>query len=57
MQQAATTLQAVIGELDQLIARDFTTTFRQIAGHFKDFFSQLFGGGSAKLVLTDPDAR
>jgi chromosome segregation protein len=55
LQQAATTLQAVIGELDQLIARDFTTTFRQIAGHFKDFFGQLFGGGSAKLVLTDPD--
>jgi chromosome segregation protein len=55
LQQAATTLQAVIGELDQLIARDFTTTFRKIAGHFKDFFAQLFGGGSAKLVLTDPD--
>ncbi len=55
LQEAATALQAVIAELDELIARDFNKTFRAIAAEFKTYFSILFGGGSARLILTEPD--
>lgn len=55
LQEAATALQAVIAELDELIARDFSKTFRAIAAEFKTYFSILFGGGSARLILTEPD--
>ena len=55
LQQAATSLQTIISELDQLITRDFSKTFRAIAAEFKNYFATLFGGGSAQLLLTNPD--
>jgi len=33
----------------------FTETFNQVNEYFKDLFKQLFGGGSAKLVLVDEE--
>jgi chromosome segregation protein len=35
--------------------REFVTTFKAVAAKFKDEFAALFGGGSAKLMMTDPD--
>ncbi len=35
--------------------RDFQKTFYAVAAEFKDTFTRLFGGGSARLVLTNPD--
>jgi chromosome segregation protein len=35
--------------------REFRKTFDAVALEFKDLFSRLFGGGSAKLYLTDED--
>lgn len=55
LQEAATSLHTVIAELDELMTRDFTKTFRAIASEFKDYFSVLFGGGSARITLTEPD--
>jgi len=55
LEEAATSLRTVISELDGLIARDFVKTFREIAAEFKTYFSVLFEGGAAKLVLTEPD--
>ena len=48
-------MNQVIVELDQLMETSFRETFQKIAEEFKGMFQKLFGGGSAKLVLTDPE--
>jgi chromosome segregation protein len=45
----------VIAELDTLMETSFRVTFDAIAEEFKSTFQMLFGGGSAKLVLTDSE--
>ena len=44
----------LIEELSTLIADQFRTTFRALETAFDQKFQQLFGGGFAKLELTDP---
>jgi chromosome segregation protein len=34
---------------------EFQATFKLVAARFKENFTQLFGGGTARLLLTDPD--
>ncbi len=46
-------LRQVIHELDELMQREFRTTFDAVATEFKHLFTRLFGGGSAKLVLVE----
>jgi chromosome segregation protein len=48
-------LRGVIAELDELTSKAFAKTVEQVNGIFDDTFQQLFGGGSGKLVMTDPD--
>ena len=55
LEEAARSLREVIAELDMLMRQEFHTTFRAIADRFKENFTQLFGGGTARLQLTDPD--
>jgi len=38
-----------------LMEREFERTFQAVAAQFKEYFSTLFGGGTARLELTDPD--
>jgi chromosome segregation protein len=45
----------VIAELDDVTRKEFTKTFESVADEFKVIFTRLFGGGSARLILTDPD--
>lgn len=53
LDQAALQLRQVIGELDQLMEMEFQRTFDAVAKAFTRYFTRLFGGGSAKLMLTD----
>jgi chromosome segregation protein len=53
--QAESGVKEVIAELDLLIEREFRKTFDAVAQEFRAIFARLFGGGFAKLVLTDPD--
>lgn len=53
--EAVESLGKIIRETDRKIRSDFQKTFRQIQSHFKDVFSELFGGGTAKLILTGDD--
>lgn len=53
--KAESDIRQVISELDSLMEREFYKTFEAVAGEFRQIFSRVFGGGSAKLVLTDPD--
>jgi chromosome segregation protein len=56
LEQASSSLRQVIAELDQLMEADFRKTFEVIAAEFKECFTTLFGGGMAKLVLSDPES-
>ena len=55
LREAESQMQEVIAELDVIMAREFRKTFEAVAIAFKETFHQLFGGGSARLTLTDPD--
>ncbi len=46
--------RAMIAELDALITRQFRATFTALEAAFDRQFQQLFGGGFARLSLTDP---
>ena len=48
-------LRKVIAELDELTSRAFADTVAQVNVVFGEIFTQLFGGGSGRLTLTDPD--
>ena len=45
----------LITELDTLVSEQFRRTFQALEQAFDERFRQLFGGGFAKLALTDPD--
>ncbi|RVU71631.1 MULTISPECIES: chromosome segregation protein SMC [Lactobacillus] len=53
--KARTNLEKSMDELDKEVRSRFETTFKQVSEHFTKIFPVVFGGGSAKLVLTDPD--
>lgn len=55
MEQAAASLQQVITDLEAKLETQFSTSFEAIGAEFSRTFTELFGGGSAKLVLTQPD--
>ena len=55
LEKADADVRQVIAELDALMEREFQKTFDAVAQEFKEIFTRLFGGGSARLVLTDPD--
>lgn len=55
LRKAEIDLRQVIKELDDLTRQEFLKTFSAVADEFKTIFHRLFGGGSAKLLLTDPD--
>jgi len=48
-------LHDIIAELDIVIERDLTATIKTVDQAFRQYFSVLFGGGTARLDLTDPE--
>jgi chromosome segregation protein len=55
LQQAGKSLRAVVAELDGVMRKRFNETFKAVAEEFKRYFSLLFSGGTARLILTDAD--
>ncbi len=53
LKKADEDLCKIIEELDDVMERDFKQTFHKVAVEFEKMFTRLFGGGSAKLILTD----
>lgn len=49
------TLYAIIEEMDYEMETRFSETFTQIKDEFSIVFKELFGGGTARLQLTDPN--
>jgi chromosome segregation protein len=54
LRDAIAKTRELIGELDTMIADQFRTTFAALETAFERRFEQLFGGGYARLSLTDP---
>lgn len=52
--QGKETLYEIIREMDDEMKTRFSETFNHIKDEFSVVFKELFGGGSAKLQLTDP---
>jgi chromosome segregation protein len=51
MEQAALQLHAIITQLDTTMARQFEVTFQAINMRFREHFTTLFNGGTARLEL------
>jgi chromosome segregation protein len=56
LEEATASLQEIIAELDRVMESEFLATFKAVAGRFREEFQQLFGGGSARLILSDPES-
>ncbi len=48
-------LTGIIGSLEGEMKTAFVAAFNSINEHFGETFSELFGGGSAEIILTDPE--
>jgi chromosome segregation protein len=55
LRAAIVATRRLIEELGAMIAQQFGATFHALEAAFDRRFNQLFGGGYAKLALTDPD--
>ena len=55
LEKSKSELKKLIGQLTDQMKELFIVGFNEIGKHFSDTFSDMFGGGSAKLVLTDPN--
>lgn len=53
LEEAINTLLKIISELDNVMEKEFIKTFKEIEIEFNNVFKELFGGGYAKLKLTD----
>lgn len=53
--QSRQQIEEGIRELDRLTSGRFMEAFVQIQEHFRIFFSELFQGGDAELILTNPE--
>ncbi|PIC65660.1 chromosome segregation protein SMC [Sporosarcina sp. P13] len=52
--EAKNTLQEAMSEMDQEMKSRFETTFEAIRSQFHRVFKEMFGGGEADLLLTEP---
>ena len=55
LQKAEADVRQVINELDQRMEMEFRKTYEAVAEEFKIMFTRLFGGGSAHLILSNPE--
>lgn len=51
LDQAASQLHSIIGQLDLTMARQFEQTFQAVNTRFREHFTTLFNGGTARLEL------
>ncbi len=55
LEKAMAELQKIIADMTRVMTETFAARFAEIAEHFKDTFRALFGGGTGKLTLADPE--
>lgn len=52
--EAKHTLQDAMTEMDEEMTARFSSTFNAVQNRFRHVFKEMFGGGDADLILTDP---
>lgn len=55
LQEAKAALYEMIREMDQVMTERFKETYEAVRVQFHQVFAELFGGGRADMILTDPD--
>jgi len=55
VQKSKNELEKIIADLTEEMCRIFSESFRVINSNFKEIFVELFGGGKAELILSDPE--
>lgn len=55
LDKAEKDLRQVVGELDELMKKEFLKTFRKVEEEFRNIFGQLFSGGSARIIIEDEE--
>ena len=55
LEQAERDLQTALEELRRVVRERFRTTFHQVNADFQRYFRLFFGGGNARLALTEPE--
>ncbi len=55
LNKAEANLRQIIAELDDLMKTEFKKTFTAVEREFHQIFTQLFAGGSAKLMMTEAE--
>ncbi len=55
VQRSKAELEKIISSLTEEMCRIFAESFEIINSNFKEIFVELFGGGKAELILTDPE--
>jgi len=55
VQKSKNELEKIIADLTEEMCRIFSESFRIINSNFKEIFVELFGGGKAELILSDPE--
>ena len=55
VQKSKSELERIIADLTEEMCRIFSESFRVINSNFKEIFVELFGGGKAELILSDPE--
>lgn len=55
VQKSKSELENIISNLTQEMCRIFSESFVIINSNFKEIFKELFGGGKAELILTEPE--
>jgi len=55
VQKSKAELEKIISDLTEEMCRIFSESFAVINSNFKEIFTELFGGGKAELILTDPE--
>ena len=54
LQDARQSLNKVIEEMEKIMAQKFAETYREVNARFSQVFQSMFGGGQARLELSDP---
>jgi chromosome segregation protein len=57
VQRAATSLRQLLAELHDTMRQRFEETFGRVAVAFSQAFTELFGGGTARLVMTSSEGN
>lgn len=57
LEQSAETLRSLIAELEQKLDEEFRGGIEKINAEFQNYFSLMFGGGTAKLAIAKPEKK